>query len=366
MSTSSLDFSSPLPAQRRLEFGETSEMPLSPYEATSSTASQTFESQNDFFLAAFQGDFSDFESPQSHFSDDWDSPLSQEVAASAKKALFANDTESEIRQPLFRGEGRDFDSAPFKPMFTPFFNETGDPKEPCRYLPKSTLERKPLFLQNAIAVQRESEFLWQGKKIQIEIQNNLMNGQFNIFATICPGQDQLFDGIDNCNIALKTFRDHCIMVRAGSDKLQNEASRNVLEQYNQLRAANIPVSEIYNREEASNGCGFFLVENVPHPFEIWDLGTPLKSVLEDDSFLLLEQLQDIFYSAYDANIIPDLKPNNLRIREDGVLTIIDLRENAIKPKLKDSMFKQMLKTFNCKEGDEIYNFLNPMNRKYTT
>lgn len=215
-------------------------------------------------------------------------------------------------------------------------------------------------MRNAIDVQSTSTFTWRGEVFRIEIQEDLAStGQFNIFARIADHQHQIINGKRNAEIGLKTFRDHCIMLQSGSEQINQDAFGNVLVQYWDLLKSDIPVAKIYNEVEAAEGCGFFLVEIVPAPFYAdWPKGAPLKTLSGMQRFFL-RQLKEIFRKSYEAGIIPDLKPENLRVRSYGELTIIDLRERKISREYLDMSFKKMLCSFNCIEGDEIYNYLSP-------
>ena len=137
-----------------------------------------------------------------------------------------------------------------------------------------------------------------------------------------------------------------------------DAPDNVLEQYDQMIDHHIPVMQIYNYDNAKMGCGYFLVEKVPHPFHIsWDNGAKI-SELSHDQLQLLDEVRHLFESTYNAHIHADLQPYNLRRRDDGVLVFIDLREdkpNADEYECEVKLdFKKMLGSFKCKPGDEIY------------
>jgi hypothetical protein len=56
-----------------------------------------------------------------------------------------------------------------------------------------------------------------------------------------------------------------------------------------MRKAKIPVMEIYNYEQAKAGCGYFLVEYVPHPFVVpWEIGTHLQDLTQPERVILEE------------------------------------------------------------------------------
>lgn len=266
---------------------------------------------------------------------------------------------------LHRREGgnRDvrFKDTAYNPLFRQRLNPDGSYKKPSRYQSTSYLKTLHPFLQNAVDVQSKSAFTWNEETVQIEIQDDRnATGQFNIFATIAPNQPRVLYNRENHEIGLKTFRDHCIMVRCGPDRVFGDSHLCQLNQYRDLRNNRIPVAEIYNAFEAKNGCGFFLVEIVPAPFyPNWNKGASIES-LSIQQWTFLGQIKEIFEKSYRAGIIPDLKPDNLRVRSNGELAITDLRERKISTKYLEGEFKKMLRSFNCEEGDEIYNYLNPI------
>ncbi len=261
---------------------------------------------------------------------------------------------------LSRGKFRAPSRTPFKATYCSHLNADGELKGSAHYASQEDLEGKIPFYKNAVAVQQNSELNYQGRTVKIDIQEQMMNGQFKVIAKIAPEELPLISGIPNDQLLVTTFRDHCIMVtNLFGDKLQNNAHLNVLREHDQLKSAGIPVAEIYNKEEVAQGCGFFLVEYVPHPFELfWEKGTKISDMTATQ-LGQLDMIKGVFQQTYSNQIIADLQPNNFRVKEDGTPVLVDFRENAIDEDELDLTFRNMLLSFACEKNDEIYNYLNP-------
>ena len=248
-----------------------------------------------------------------------------------------------------------------QPNFPVTKDNAGRPRQPHNHFIPLENIRNP-FLKEAVLLQQTLPLtckLKDGSKIQLSVDIASMTGQHCVIASIAPDQPQTVAGVPNDQVLFKTFRDYCILARDDQKiKITMDAPDNVLEQYDQMIDHHIPVMQIYNYDNAKMGCGYFLVEKVPHPFHIsWDNGAKI-SELSPDQLQLLDEVRHLFESTYNAHIHADLQPNNLRRRDDGVLVFIDLRED--KPNADEYErevkidFKKMLGLFNCKPDDEIY------------
>ncbi|MBF8262925.1 MAG: hypothetical protein HW387_590 [Parachlamydiales bacterium] len=218
------------------------------------------------------------------------------------------------------------------------------------------------FNRNAVLLQQDTNLAiqsFEGKHIALTVNERVMTGQHCVVARIAPDQPPVIDGRSNEEILLKTFRDYCIMV-IGDDNvhISPDASTNVLNQYDQMNAAGIPVMEIYNYEQALNGCGYFLVEYVPTPFQMpWARGDD-PNTMDVHQKAVLDNVRRLIEDAYRNGIYADLQPNNLRYRADGTLVFTDLREDRPDYDIYLlGMFQKMALTFNCDKDDAIYRYL---------
>jgi hypothetical protein len=247
-------------------------------------------------------------------------------------------------------------------MFAPSRQPNGDLHRPFRYDNPNSVSTKAPFLQNSFRYQQRPGVFsidWTGQRIPLRPLPS--NGQHSVVAAISSGQPRLLANLPNEHLIVKLFRDHCILVKGSPERVTDKTVNIVLAQYRQLLQAGLPVATLYNLKEAEEGCGFFLFEQVPHAFFVpWRQGSKIDE-LSASAKGLLNQLRNLFHQTYQHGIIPDLRPDNLRLRDDGTLTLVDLREQDIEDSDRDLYFTDMLKSFYCTQGDEIYEYLNPMN-----
>lgn len=166
--------------------------------------------------------------------------------------------------------------------------------------------------------------------------------------------ENLVSGYENNQLLLK-----CYFAPTTVGNALNAYLRNSLEQYDQVIKANLPVAKILNRETIETD-GYFLVENIPHVFDFtWDEATPFES-LDATTQSRLSQLKNFFRLALEHNIALDLKKDNLSVRDDGTVVLIDLRED------EEEEFSHVLNHHLCSfaEGKEhVYRYLDPRANK---
>lgn len=246
----------------------------------------------------------------------------------------------------------------YDPLFVPS-PPAGSPPKIYQYSPEDTVEKLPLFLRNAIKAQQERRIFVRGDQpTSITIRKDLMNGEFHVIAEIAPGQPPVVPEMENEALLVKILRDHAIMLKNDTNgrKVCMSDVTQILGQYRRLKEIKCPVATIHNLRDAEAGCGFLLVERIPHPFPIWALGTKMTD-LTPPQREGLRQATELLRLTHRAGVIPDLKPENLRLTEDGVAVLVDLREKEPEESARDAIFRTMITSFRCKEGDEIHTHL---------
>ena len=88
-----------------------------------------------------------------------------------------------------------------------------------------------------------------------------------------------------------------------------------IENYHAAKKLGIDVATIYNIETAQTD-RFFLQEKIPHQIDLNDSAQ-------------MEQVRALFFASLEHKLILDLLPSNLRLRDDGSVTLIDFVEERI-------------------------------------
>ncbi len=172
--------------------------------------------------------------------------------------------------------------------------------------------------------------------IPLEVLNTATNtgGQFNVVAKIRSAD---YDSRISDEFAIvKMPRDFCIMTTDHILKLPETTSEYVLRQYSVLLDAYqgcpsdvLPIAQILNPEDVQKGCGFYVMEYIPHEFKLpWNKKASLEDIRQNPEQIdSLEQIKRLLETAWKRKIEIDLKPDNLRIRKDRkTIALIDYRE----------------------------------------
>lgn len=250
------------------------------------------------------------------------------------------------------------------PIFKHYAKKDGVPHVSGRGY-KTIADIKDRFNREAIMIQDNGSFMWKNRPISLDSSydekencRTFSEGSHCLLSRIAINQPPLVQDadnqyVDNRLIIWKTFLKHSILSRDDSFCVEDGASERVLAQHEQLLSLEIPVAKLYNREEAAQGCGFFLFEYIPHPFSMsWGP----DATIEDNEDL--STIYRFFEIAAKNQIDIDLRPSNLRRRNDGTIVLVDFLEN--RPKNGRKLYRELenrIRTF-CREGSPIYHQLH--------
>lgn len=127
------------------------------------------------------------------------------------------------------------------------------------------------------------------------------------------GQSKIQNEVSNDKLLLKLYsRAHISF----DEKTLSCYMNNSIENYNAAKKLDLPVSTIYNIQTAITD-KFFLVELIPNEA---DLGNENQ----------LKQIQSLFKVSFEKKLLLDLSFSNLRVRENGTVTLIDFVEEPVK------------------------------------
>jgi len=227
----------------------------------------------------------------------------------------------------------------------------------CGYFSSASIQDP--FNRAALNNEKRKAFEWQGRIIPFDTSydasgkcRTFVGGAHCLLSRIPASEDPLIDVIPNESIIMKTFLAQSILSKDENISVGEGAAQRVLQQHRFAREAGIAVPSLYNVAEADEGCGYFLFEFIPNPFEVsWDVNATPKS---NADFAAIYQL---FYIAAHHGIDLDLRPSNLRRRDDGSIVLVDFLESE--PKKGQALYYELenrIKTF-CQPGDAIYNQL---------
>lgn len=182
-------------------------------------------------------------------------------------------------------------------------------------------------------------------------------GQHSQAYTISSARN-LFSGYQNDQLLFKAYQQEVVL---NARKNVEMFARNSLKQYGQLLAIQFPIARILNVKTIFRD-GYFLVEKIPHPFEIsWDENTPIVS-LDEETKLRLFQVKVMFASAFDQKIAVDLSADNVRVDNQGRVVLIDFMEedetNPFSTNPFGPLVAKCLLTFS-RGNSEIEAFLDP-------
>jgi hypothetical protein len=191
------------------------------------------------------------------------------------------------------------------------------PPTPCNRVRRNSLnEFAQKILQ--VAVQREFEFLTENGMVRFKIKHTCVGkGDYCEVFEIAEDQPQLFPLFKNNQILFKRYQKRLVEARGNSVGNFFNCS---MGQYDQLEDLGYPIAQILNRRTAKED-GFFLVEKIPHAFP-----SPINYDSCGEIEMYLDQVALMFQIASDFNIPVDLKRQNVKIKDDGTVILIDFRE----------------------------------------
>jgi len=228
----------------------------------------------------------------------------------------------------------------------------------CGY--KSISEITDSFNQSALNIQQTGSFNFGYRTIPLDTScddagnpRTFSEGAHYLLSNIPVNQPQLIPDADNQSLIIKTFLQQSILSKDPRISVDNGAAKRVLLQYNQLNAAGIPVSKLYNQAEASQGCGYFLFERVPHAFKpTWHKDSTISNNQE------LASIYCLFNYAAMNQVDIDVSSRSLRRRDDGSIVLVNfLGETPKKGRKLYFDLENQIRTF-CQQGDPIYNQLH--------
>lgn len=246
---------------------------------------------------------------------------------------------SPVMSPLLVRDGICLtESVPQTPMNTP--------PTPCHRVRRNSLnEFSQKILQ--LAVQREFEFLTEKGMVKFKIKRTCVGrGDYCEVFEIAEGQPQLFSSFKNNQILFKRYQKRLVECRGNS---VSDFFNYSMDQYDQLEELGYPIAQILNRRTAKED-GFFLVEKIPHAFP-----KPLHYGSCDEIELYLNQVACMFQVASDFNIPVDLKRQNVKIKDDGTVTLIDFREEHNPLSI---LLENLIESF-AEDSEEIAEKLRP-------
>ncbi len=141
---------------------------------------------------------------------------------------------------------------------------------------------------------------------------------------------------------IKVYKPECTL----TENLQ-VLTRNALEQREECEAAKIPCAKLDNDPLEE---GYFKEEYVPFsiqeklPFITGNQEQPFTTEQKEQIEPYVESIANIFVQAAQKDMALDLQPDNLRVREDGAVVLIDFREeeaekDEVYPLLRGSLKK---------------------------
>jgi hypothetical protein len=203
------------------------------------------------------------------------------------------------------------------------------------------------FNRAAIEIQDNFSFKW-GDQV-IPLTRTHVGGAHCLISRLPADLPRLIPNIRNDSLIMKTFLAQSILSNDDRISVGDGSAAHVLAQYHKLVELDFPVSKLYNRADVDQGCGYFMFEYVPHAYQpSWDPHATIENNQE------LNIIYNFFHFAAQHSIDIDLRPSNLRRRDDGTLVLVDFLENA--PKTGANLYFELenrIKTF-CKKDDAIY------------
>ncbi len=228
----------------------------------------------------------------------------------------------------------------------------------CGY--KSISEITDSFNQSALNIQQTGSFNFGYRTIPLDTScddagnpRTFSEGAHYLLSNIPFNQPRLIPDTDNQSLIIKTFLQQSILSKDPRISVDNGAAMRVLSQYNQFNAAGIPVPKFYNQVEASQGCGYFLFERVPNPYQpTWH---------KDSTIFNNKDLATIFFLfnyAAMKRVDIDISSRSLRRRDNGSIVLVNfLGETPKKGRKLYFELEKRIRTF-CQQGDPIYNQLH--------
>jgi len=216
------------------------------------------------------------------------------------------------------------------------------------------------FNRSALSIQQKGFYKWGLRKIPLdtsydegESPRTFPGGAHCLLSRIPMDQPPLIRGIDNKELIMETYLEQSIFSKDHRISVENGSAMRALHQYEQLQAAGIPVPILYNKDEAAQGCGYFMFEYISQTFQpSWNEGSNVTDNRE------LATIYYLFNFAALNQIHLNLTCKSLRKRLDGSIVFTGFNVNT--PKQGKKLYfelEQGLRTF-CRQGDRIYDQLH--------
>lgn len=204
------------------------------------------------------------------------------------------------------------------------------------------------FNQAALRIQDTMSFPYQGQIVPLDLTEDEKGKKTFVGGAHCL-LSRLGCSLIGEPLILKTFLALSILSTDGNVSVQDGAAQLVLTQYHQAQKLGIPVPKLYNESDVINGCGYFLFEYISQPFySQWESGDTIHTNAD------LAALYQMFRLAACQKLDLDLRPSNLRRREDGSIVLVDFYENIPRVGIElDLALKNRVGLF-CQKGDPIY------------
>ena len=178
------------------------------------------------------------------------------------------------------------------------------PPTPCRSV--RTRNNSP-FRNLYTKVTTTGRITVQGKNVELV---PYAEGSYMNVHTV-HAEHPLVSSLANDQLVLKFYNDQKSNFRAS--RLESYMSSSITN-YSAAITKGLAVAKIYNLDTAKIDC-FFLQEKVPHEVDV------------THSFQM-EQVHQFFLASLKYKVVLDLKPSNLRVKDNGIVTLIDFVEDA--------------------------------------
>lgn len=179
---------------------------------------------------------------------------------------------------------------------------------------------------------------------------------------VVEGLPLLVPGVPNNEVVVKMFRYDLFTTKnkrqdSALSGIEKKWIPNVLKQYERFETEGVPVTRIYNKASVWED-GYLVMERVT-PLDTLFLWGASGLPEEERALSILTQARALFdYSFRDrSNHPPDLKLDNVGIREDGTVVLLDLREEEeISSDAFSLIARKSLNSF-AKGNKEVFKFL---------
>ena len=209
------------------------------------------------------------------------------------------------------------------------------------------------FVLTALEINTNLKFERDGQVYRLNLAAGLKGDHCQLYHV--ESERELVPGVPNDRIYVKLFHRHVLQGKGNA--VEAGYLRTLLAQYDRLQG-NIPTTIIYNRAKAHLD-GYLAVEKV-RPLQLpWGIDTPIAD-LSDENRLLLEKIKTFFDFAFNdpSNTPLDLKADNLGLREDGTLVLLDFMEHSEDDDYAFHLIAQKCLDSFALDNREIFNYLS--------